>query len=218
MIKKQWVINRQIKLSDKIKKSWKMNFILNLFVVIFMCVSPDPVKVEYYEISFKSSTNFPKEKLNKSNTKVRVNYTESQITLDIIENDLNCDSKTYIIKNDTIIGGWYSIEDYNYRLLFPKLEMKVDDKFFGRGILYHHIPITENRMDDGWTIYKKWDKGLDSYISGNILLKNGKTTLKTKTMIATPARPYTGSSTTIIKKMNWFEIHLFKKKWEDCIK
>lgn len=183
-----------------------------------MCVSPDPVKVEYYKISFKSKSDRPTEKLKKTNAKVRVNYTESQITLNIIENDLNCDSKTYIIKNDTIIGGWYSIEDYNYRLLFPKLEMKVDDKFFGRGILYHEVPITEIRKDGVWTMFIKYDKRLDTHISGNVLLKNGKTTFKTITKIATSARLFTSNSTTIIKKMNWFEIHLFKKKMERLYK
>ena len=190
-----------------------MKLITYLLALIILSCGSNLPKSKYYNISFESNTNFPKEIHKTSNSMARVDYLEGEIIVDIIRNDSVCSSETFTVKNDTIIGNWYSIEDYTKRLLFPELNIKVSNK---KAVL-NETGISEIRNEQKWEIYKEWGIGLTSNISGEVEIVDKTTKLKTISSINTPARPFSGKSTTIIKEMEGFEILKFDLKWEDCM-
>jgi len=91
--------------------------------------------------------------------------------------------------------------------------MKVSKK---KAIL-NETGISEIRNEQQWEIFKEWGVGLTSNISGEVEIVDNTTTLKTTSSINTPARLFSGKSTTIIKELEGFEILKFDLKWEDCM-
>jgi len=188
-----------------------MNFVAYLLAVMLVSCGSNSTKSRYYNISFEYDTDFPKKAHMESNSVVRVDYVDADIIVNIIRNDSICLSEIYTVRNDTIVGEWYTIGDYTNRLLFPELKMKVSKK----KTILNETGISENRSDHQWEIYKEWGLDLTSNISGEVEIVDNTTTLKTTSSINTPARVFFGKSTIIIKEIKGFETLKFDLKWED---